>query len=57
MAQGLSWLSAAPGRASDMLAMSQDIELSGTERLAVVSVHTVRQVYFTLLVSAVMVFF
>ncbi len=55
--KGLSWMAAAPGRASDMLAMSQDLELSGKERLALVSVHTVRQVYFTLLISAVMVFF
>lgn len=55
--KGLSWMAAAPGRASDMLAMSQDIELSGHERLMLVSVHTVRQVYFTLLISLVMVFF
>ncbi|CAK7037137.1 MAG: hypothetical protein DELT_00614 [Desulfovibrio sp.] len=55
--KALSWMAAAPGRASDMLAMSQDIDLSGRERLALVSVHTVRQVYFTLFVSVVMVFF
>lgn len=55
--KGLSWMAAAPGRSSDMLAMSQDIDLSGRERLALVSVHTVRQVYFTLFVSVVMVFF
>ena len=53
----VSWLAAAPGRASDMLAMSQDLELSNAERLGVVSVHTVRQVYFTLLISVVMMFF
>jgi len=55
--KGLSWMAAAPGRAPDMLAMSQDIELSDRERLALVSVHAVRQVYFTLLISLVMVFF
>ena len=55
--KGLSWMASAPGRVSDMLAMSQDIDLSGRERLALASVHTVRQVYFTLLVSVVMVFF
>ncbi|SBV94530.1 membrane hypothetical protein [uncultured delta proteobacterium] len=55
--KGLSWMAAAPGRVSDMLAMSQDIDLSGGERLALASVHTVRQVYFTLLISAAMVFF
>ncbi len=55
--KGLSWLAAAPGRASDMLAISQDIDLSGRERLALVSVHTVRQVYFTILISIVTVFF
>ncbi|MDR3074248.1 MAG: AbrB family transcriptional regulator [Deltaproteobacteria bacterium] len=49
--KALSWMAAAPGRASDMLAMSQDIELSGRERLALVSIHTVRQIYFTLLIS------
>lgn len=55
--KGLSWMAAAPGRASDMLAMSQDIELSGGERLALVCVHTVRQIYFTVFVSGVMIFF
>lgn len=55
--KGLSWMAAAPGRSSDMLSMSQDIELSRSERLALMSVHTARQVYFTLLVSAVTVFF
>ena len=53
----VSWLATAPGRASDMLAMSQDLDISNTERLGVASVHTVRQVYFTLLISAIMVFF
>ena len=55
--QGLCWLASAPGRAGDMLAMSQDINLSDHDRLALVSVHTVRQAYFTLLVSVAMVFF
>ncbi len=53
---GLAWLSAAPGRSGDMLAIAQDINLSGKERLALVSVHTVRQVYFTLFVSTLTVF-
>lgn len=55
--KGLSWMSAAPGRVGDMLAMSQDINLSGRDRLALASVHAVRQVYFTLLISAVTAFF
>jgi membrane AbrB-like protein len=54
---GMSWMAAAPGRVSDMLAMSQDIDLSDGERLALASVHALRQVYFTLLISAAMVFF
>ena len=52
----LSWMAAAPGRASDMLAISQDINFSGHERLALASVHTIRQVYFTLLISLMMIF-
>lgn len=55
--KGLSWMAAAPGRTGDMLAMSQDINLSGRERLALASVHAVRQVYFTLVISVVMAFF
>lgn len=55
--KGLSWMAAAPGRTGDMLAMAQDINLSGRERLALASVHAVRQVYFTLLISAVMALF
>lgn len=54
--KALSWLSSSPGRTADMLAMAQDIDLTGRDRLALVSVHAVRQVYFTLLVSIVMVF-
>lgn len=51
----LSWMAAAPGRASDMLAISQDIELSSRDRLALTCAHTVRQVWFTLFISALTV--
>lgn len=51
--KGLAWMAAAPGRASDMLAVSQDMDLTSHDRLALACVHTVRQVYFTLFVSAV----
>ncbi len=54
--KGLSWLAGAPGRASDMLAIAQDIDLSGKERLALVSVHTARQVFFTIFISVVTIF-
>lgn len=53
---GLSWLAASPGRTSEMLAMSQELDLAGNDRLALVCVHAVRQVYFTLLVSGLMAF-
>jgi Putative ammonia monooxygenase. len=53
----LSWMSAAPGRTSDLLAISQDIEdLNGRDRLALACVHTMRQVYFTLLISVIVTF-
>ena len=55
--RGLSWLASAPGRTGDILAMSQDLDLSDHDRLALASVHTVRQAYFTLLISVAMVFF
>ena len=55
--KGLSWMAGAPGRAGDMLAMSQDIDLTAKDRLALVCVHTVRQVWFTLLISVAMAFF
>jgi uncharacterized membrane protein AbrB (regulator of aidB expression) len=55
--KSLAWMSAAPGRAADLLSISQDIDLTGKERLALASVHTVRQVYFTLLVSVAITFF
>lgn len=55
--RGLSWMAAAPGRAGDMLAMSQDINLTTKDRLALVCVHTVRQIWFTLLISVAMAFF
>ena len=49
--RALAWMAAAPGRASDMLAMAHDLELAPGERLALAGVHTVRQVYFTLFAS------
>lgn len=55
--KALSWMAAAPGRAGDMLAMSQDVDLTAKERLSLVCVHTIRQVWFTLLISIAMVFF
>ena len=53
----LSWMSAAPGRTSDMLAISQDLAMSGRDRLALVTTHTVRQIAFTLLLSLVTALF
>lgn len=54
--KALSWMAAAPGRTADMLAMSQDMDFSGRDRLALVSVHAMRQVYFTIFVSVIVVF-
>lgn len=53
----LSWMAAAPGRTSDMLAISYDLSMTGHERLALVTVHTIRQIYFTLFTSTVLLFF
>lgn len=53
----LSWMAAAPGRTSDMLAISYDLSMTGHERLALVSVHTIRQIYFTMFTSTVLLFF
>ncbi len=53
----LSWMAAAPGRTSDMLAISYDLSMTGHERLALVSVHTIRQIYFTIFTSTVLLFF
>lgn len=50
--KALSWMAAAPGRTADILAMAQDIDLTAKDRLALVCMHTVRQVYFTLFVTA-----
>ncbi len=47
----LSWMSAAPGRTTDMLAISQDLDMTGYDRLALATVHAVRQLYFTLFIS------
>jgi len=49
----LSWMAAAPGRTSDMLAISHDIAMTPHERLALVTMHTMRQLYFTALVSVI----
>lgn len=49
--KALSWMAAAPGRTADILAISQDIELTPKDRLALVCMHTVRQIYFTLFVT------
>ncbi len=53
----LSWISAAPGRTPDMLAISYDLDMNGNERLALVTVHAVRQIYFTLLTSSLVMLF
>ena len=55
--RALSWISASPGRTSDMLAISQDLDLTSQDRLALVAVHAVRQIFFTLLLSVVAKFF
>ncbi len=52
-----SWISAAPGRTSDMLSISQDLNLTGRDRLALVAVHAIRQIYFTLVLAVVSKFF
>lgn len=54
--KALSWMAAAPGRASDMLAISHDIDMTSHDRLALACVHTVRQVYFTLFIPVVSLF-